>query len=33
MQSELRELKEEIDRKEKICLAFKEKMEQQKEQI
>jgi chromosome segregation ATPase len=33
MQNELRDLKEEIDRKEKICVAFKEKMNQQKEQI
>lgn len=33
MQNELKELREEIDRKQKICLTFKEKMEQQKVQI
>lgn len=33
MQAELKDLREEIERKEKICVTFKEKMEQQKEQI
>jgi predicted nucleic acid-binding Zn-ribbon protein len=33
MQSELKDLKEEIERKEKVCATFREKMEQQKEQI
>lgn len=33
MQSQLKDLKEEIERKEKICATFREKMEQQKEQI
>jgi predicted nucleic acid-binding Zn-ribbon protein len=33
MQNELKDLKEEIERKEKVCSTFREKMEQQKEQI
>lgn len=33
MENELRDLKDEIERKEKICTTFREKMEQQKEQI
>lgn len=32
MNSELKELKEEIEKKQKICATFKTKMEQQKEQ-
>lgn len=33
MDNELKDLKDEIERKEKICSTFREKMEQQKEQI
>lgn len=33
MENELKDLKDEIERKEKICTTFREKMEQQKEQI
>jgi chromosome segregation ATPase len=33
MENELKDLREEIERKEKICTTFREKMEQQKEQI
>lgn len=33
MENQLKDLREEIDRKEKICTTFREKMEQQKAQI
>lgn len=33
MEKELRDLRDDIEKKEKICVAFKEKAEKQKEQI
>lgn len=33
MEKELKSLREDIEKKEKICVAFKEKAEKQKEQI